>query len=63
MKYIFLIWQDVDLRTNGWIFQCASEKLEIFFQNPELEKMFFEMLGMEPNYGKINYYLLLDEMF
>lgn len=30
---------------------------------PEYERMFFDILGVEPNYEKINYYILLDEMF
>lgn len=41
---------------------CVRE-IRNFFHNSEFEKLFFEMLGMEPNYEKINYYLLLDEMF
>lgn len=30
---------------------------------PDYEQMFFDKLGAEPNYEKINYYILLDEMF
>lgn len=30
---------------------------------PEMEACFFELLGMEPDYEKINYYILLDELF
>lgn len=30
---------------------------------PDHEQMFFDKLGIEPNYEKINYYILLDEMF
>ena len=44
------------------ISMCVRE-IRNFFHNSEFEKLFFEMLGMEPNYEKINYYLLLDEMF
>lgn len=31
--------------------------------NKSYEKKFFEMLKVEPDYEKINYYILLDEMF
>lgn len=34
-----------------------------YFPDSKYEKMFFDMLGVEPNYEKINYYILLDEMF
>lgn len=44
------------------ISMCVRE-IRNFFHNSEFEKLFFEMLGMELNYEKINYYLLLDEMF
>ena len=30
---------------------------------PDYEQIFFDKLGVEPNYEKINYYILLDEMF
>ena len=30
---------------------------------PDYEQMFFDKLGVKPNYEKINYYILLDEMF
>lgn len=30
---------------------------------PDYEQMFFDKLGVEPDYEKINYYILLDEMF
>ena len=30
---------------------------------PDYEQMFFDKLGVEPDYDKINYYILLDEMF
>lgn len=34
-----------------------------YFPNSKYEKLFFEILGMEPDYKKIDYYILLDEMF
>ena len=30
---------------------------------PEYEELFFDKLGVVPNYEKIDYYILLDEMF
>lgn len=30
---------------------------------PDYERLFFDILGVKPNYEKINYYILLDEMF
>lgn len=30
---------------------------------PDYEQLFFDKLGVKPNYEKINYYILLDEMF
>lgn len=44
------------------ISMCVRE-IRHFYHNPDLEKLFFEMLGLEPDWEKINYYLLLDEMF
>lgn len=34
-----------------------------YYPNSNYEKMFFEMLGITPDYKKIDYYILLDEMF
>lgn len=34
-----------------------------YYPDSEYEKLFFSMLGLEPDYTKINYYILLDEMF
>lgn len=34
-----------------------------YYPGMEYEKLFFQMLGIEPDYEKINYYILLDEMF
>lgn len=34
-----------------------------YYPNSAYEKLFFEMLGLEPDYEKIEYYILLDEMF
>lgn len=44
------------------ISMCVRE-IRNLFDNPEFEKLFFQMLGLVPNYEKIDYYLLLDEMF
>lgn len=34
-----------------------------YYPGSDYEKFFFNMLGLEPDYKKINYYILLDEMF
>lgn len=34
-----------------------------YYTDSEYEKLFFKMLGLEPDYEKIEYYILLDEMF
>ena len=34
-----------------------------YYPDSDYERIFFEMLGIEPDYKKINYYILLDEMF
>ena len=34
-----------------------------YYPDSEYEKIFFDMLGVEPDYKKIDYYILLDEMF
>lgn len=34
-----------------------------YYPNSAYEKLFFEMLELEPDYEKIEYYILLDEMF
>lgn len=34
-----------------------------YYPGTEYERIFFEMLGIEPDYRKIEYYILLDEMF
>ena len=44
------------------ISMCVRE-IRNYYHNPDFEELFFEMLGMEPDHEKINYYLLLDEMF
>lgn len=41
---------------------CVRDIRE-YYPNSEYERMFFEMLGVEPDYEKIEYYILLDEMF
>lgn len=41
---------------------CVRDIRE-YFPNSDYEKLFFERLELEPNYEKINYYILLDEMF
>lgn len=42
---------------------AVREIRHFYNNNKEYEKMFFEMLDIIPDYDKINYYLLLDEMF
>lgn len=44
------------------ISMCVRE-IRNYYHNPDFEELFFEMLGMKPDHEKINYYLLLDEMF
>lgn len=34
-----------------------------YYPDSGYEKLFFNLLGVEPDYKKINYYILLDEMF
>ena len=34
-----------------------------YFPGSNYEKMFFDMLGIEPDYKKIEYFILLDELF
>lgn len=34
-----------------------------YYPDTEYEKLFFQRLGIEPDYKKINYFMLLDEMF
>lgn len=41
---------------------CVREIRE-YYPDSDYEKFFFNMLGLEPDYKKINYYILLDEMF
>lgn len=41
---------------------CVRE-IRNHYPNSEYEKLFFSMLGLEPDYEKINYFILLDEMF
>ena len=33
------------------------------FRDEKYEERFFELLNVEPDYGKIDYFILLDEMF
>lgn len=40
---------------------CISDIRE--YKNKKYEDMFFKLLNIEPNYEKIEYFLLLDEMF
>lgn len=44
------------------ISMCVRE-IRNHYHNPDYENLFYDMLGMEPDYEKIDYYLLLDEMF
>ena len=44
------------------ISMCVRE-IRNYYHNPDYENLFYDMLGMEPDYEKIDYYLLLDEMF
>lgn len=48
------IWQDIAL--------CVRSLKHNFGTN-KYSKLFFEYLEMEPDYDKINYYILLDELF
>lgn len=41
---------------------CVRDIRE-YYPDSDYEKLFFEMLGIEPDYEKIDYYILLDEMF
>lgn len=41
---------------------CVRDIRE-YYPDSEYESLFFEMLGIEPDYEKIEYYILLDEMF
>lgn len=41
---------------------CVREIRE-YYSDSKYEKLFFDMLGLKPDYEKINYYILLDEMF
>ena len=34
-----------------------------YYPDSDYERVFFEMLGIQPDYEKIDYYILLDEMF
>lgn len=47
-------WQDIAL--------CVRS-LEHNFQSNKYTDLFFQYLGIEPNYEKIKYYILLDELF
>lgn len=40
---------------------CVREIYE--YKNKKYEDMFFDLLNIEPNYKKIEYFILLDEMF
>jgi len=41
---------------------CVRE-IRNYYHNPDFEKEFFKILCEEPDYKKIDYYLLLNEMF
>lgn len=41
---------------------CVRDIRE-YYSDTEYENKFFELLGIEPDYEKINYYILLDNMF
>jgi len=41
---------------------CVSN-IRDFEESAKYEKLFFALLGVEPDYQKIEYFLLLDEMF
>ena len=41
---------------------CVKDIRE-YYPDSDYEKLFFSMLELEPDYKKINYYILLDEMF
>lgn len=41
---------------------CVRDIRE-YYPDSGYEKLFFDMLGVEPDYKKIDYYILLDEMF
>jgi len=48
------IWQDIALCVRSMHFNFGTDKYD---------KVFFEHLGMKPDYQKIEYYILLDELF
>ena len=41
---------------------CVKD-IRDFYPGTDYEKQFFEILGVEPDYEKINYFILLDELF
>ncbi|MCM1988517.1 APH(3') family aminoglycoside O-phosphotransferase [Oceanirhabdus seepicola] len=47
-------WQDIAL---------CMRSLEHNLQNKKYIDLFFELIDIKPNYEKINYYILLDELF
>lgn len=47
-------WQDIAF--------CVRD-IRDYYPDANYERIFFEMLGIEPDYPKIDYYILLDEMF